>query len=138
MESVQKVLPLLQNMGITAERSYYNIMHPLFMAPVDYRSFCRYVLPEVEPYVKILTENFDIQGYQPIPAQFQCYLTMPETAEADTQEQLFIEAQCSVSYGEQKFELFDDSEQHESLRDTASRFPTDSCPFKSAAICGVF
>ena len=79
----QKVLPLLQNMGITAERSYYNIMHPLFMAPVDYRSFCRYVLPEVEPYVKILTENFDIQSYQPIPAQFQCYLTMPETAEAD-------------------------------------------------------
>ena len=117
---VQKVLPLLQNMGITAERSYYNVMHPLFMAPVDYRSFCRYVLPEVEPYVKILTENFDIQSYQPIPAQFQFYLTMPETAEADTQEQLFIEAQCSVSYGEQKFELLDDSEQHESLRDTAA------------------
>ena len=117
----QTMLPLLQRFGISPKRPYYKSgSHTLFMASSDYRSFCRYVLPRIEPYVTIVTQDFDIQSYQPIPPQFQIYLTMPEAAKTNSREMLFIEARCCVLYGEQKFELADDSRQHESLRDTAA------------------
>lgn len=111
------MLPLLQNFGITAGQRYSISSRTLFMAPSDYRSFCRYVLPKVEPYMEVVYREFDLQSYQPIPAQFRVYLTIPENTAAASSETLAVEARCDALYGEETFDLADNGKVHESLRD---------------------
>lgn len=111
------MLPFLKNFGITAGQRYSVSRRTLFMAPSDYRSFCRYVLPKVEPYIEVVCSKFDLQSYQPIPAQFRIYLTIPEITAADSAETLAVEARCNALYGEESFDLADNGNLHESLRD---------------------
>ena len=109
-EFSKSMQPLFAYFGITPEPRYSSKRY-MFMAPSDYRGFCRYVLPEIEPYVTVVTKDFPIEDYQPLPARIQLYLSMPES-----QKTLSVEATCSVLYGNNEFDLWDESATHKSLR----------------------
>lgn len=105
------ILPLLTGFGIGTDRHYAG-NRQLFMASSDYRDFCRYVLPKIEPCLTVIARDFSIQSYRPLPARMYVYLSMP-----DGQEGLAVEAKCSVFYGDEEFDLLDGSTAHKKLRD---------------------
>lgn len=107
----RSILPLLTSFGIGTDRHYAG-NRQLFMVASDYRDFCRYVLPKIEPYLTVIAHDFSIQSYRPLPARMYVYLSMP-----DGQDGLAVEAKCSVFYGDEEFDLRDESTAHKNLRD---------------------
>ena len=106
------VLPLLDAFGVRPGSGFSAAPKELFLAEGDYRSFCRHVLPLVEPYVEIANDSVPLQDYLPEPAQFKVYLTMVDGADP-----VAVEARCEVSYREKTFDLTDTGSDHLSYRD---------------------
>lgn len=68
-----------------------------YLSQTDYRSFCGNILPVIQPFLKVTTENMDLTPYQPRKPEFLFYLGM------DGQQALTLRPQ--VHYGGAQYSL---------------------------------
>ncbi len=109
-----EVWPALVALGaVRPEGSYYYYgrEEPLYLDKEDFRGFFGNVAPVLEPYLEIVTENFDPDQYRPREAELCVYLEYEKGAPYS------IQARAEAVYGDAVYDVYEDMDLEKEYRD---------------------
>lgn len=90
---------------------HYGQEEALYLDKEDFRGFFGNVAPVLEPYLEIVTENFDPEQYRPREAELCVYLEYEEEAPCS------IQARAEAVYGDAVYDIFEDMDLEKEYRD---------------------
>ncbi len=105
-------VPILSVFSTSLNHFHKEPCKNLYLSPNDFRIFCKNVLPTISRFFDVTLKDISFDEFAPEPAEFQMYLTTPDTSTVPT-----ADIRCTVTYGAQNFDLFDTSAAHTSYSD---------------------